>query len=39
MEIMAGDIFNDHCFYFETDCVDDNGKPDTKSMNVDFGLT
>ena len=34
----GGDIFNDHCFYFETDCVDDNGKPDTKSMNVDFGL-
>jgi hypothetical protein len=35
----GGDIFNDHCFYFETDCVDDNGKPDTTSMNVDFGLT
>ena len=35
----GGDIFNDHCFYFETDCVDDNGKPDTTSMKVDFGLT
>ena len=34
----GGDIFNDHCFYFETPTINDEGKPDTKSMNIDFGL-
>ena len=34
----GGDIFNDHCFYFETPTINDEGEADTKSMNVDFGL-
>jgi hypothetical protein len=35
----GGDIFNDHCFYFETPTINDNGEADTKSMNINFGLT
>jgi hypothetical protein len=35
----GGDIFNDHCFYFETPTINDDGEADTKSMNVNFGLT
>ena len=34
----GGEIYKDHCYNFETDCVDDNGQPDIKSINVDFGL-
>jgi len=35
----GGDIFNDHCFYFETPTINDDGEADTKSMNINFGLT
>ena len=34
----GGQLFDDHCFNFETDCLDDEGKPSTKSINIDFGL-
>ena len=34
----GGEIYNDKCFNFQTDCIDDEGKPDVKSINVDFGL-
>ena len=34
----GGQIYNDKCFNFETDCLDDEGKPSTKSINLDFGL-
>jgi len=34
----GGDIFNDHCFYFETPTINDDGEADTKSINIDFGL-
>ena len=32
----GGDIFNHHCFYFETPTINDNGEADTKSMNINF---
>ena len=35
----GGDIFNDKCFNFETPTINDEGEEDTKSINVDFGLT
>ena len=35
----GGDIFNDHCFNFQTPTINDEGEADTISMNVDFGLT
>jgi hypothetical protein len=34
----GGQIFNDKCFNFITDTVDDEGKPKEKYLNVDFGL-
>jgi hypothetical protein len=34
----GGKIYNDKCFYFETDCIDDEGKPRTKDIHLDFGL-
>ncbi len=35
----GGDIFNDKCFNFETPKINDEGEADTKSINIDFGLT
>jgi len=35
----GGDIFNDHCFNFQTPTINDEGEADTKSINIDFGLT
>ena len=34
----GGDIFNDHCFNFQTPTINDDGEADTKSINIDFGL-
>lgn len=34
----GGDIFNDHCFNFQTPTINDEGEADTKSINIDFGL-
>jgi hypothetical protein len=34
----GGKIYNDSCFNFETDCIDDEGKPRTKDIHLDFGL-
>jgi hypothetical protein len=34
----GGQIYADKCFNFETDCLDDEGKPSTKTINIDFGL-
>ena len=35
----GGRIYNDKCFNFETDYIDDGGKPDTKEIHLDFGLS
>jgi len=35
----GGDIYNDKCFNFQTPTINDEGEADTKSINIDFGLT
>ena len=32
----GGELYHDNWFNFETDIVDDEGKPDTDSVKVDF---
>jgi len=34
----GGELYHDNCFNFQTDCVDDEGKPDTKDVGVNFDL-
>ena len=35
----GGQIYNDKCFYFETNYIDEeDGKPRTKDIHLDFGL-
>ena len=34
----GGELYHDNCFNFETDIVDDEGKPDTKDIGVKFDL-
>ena len=34
----GGELYHDNCFNFQTDCVDDEGKPDTKDIGVKFDL-
>ena len=34
----GGELYHDNCFNFETDIVNDEGKPDTDSVRVDFSL-
>ena len=34
----GGQLYHDNCFNFETDIVNDEGKPDTDSVRVDFSL-
>jgi hypothetical protein len=36
----GGKIYNDKCFYFETNYIDEaDGKPRTKDIHLDFGLS
>ena len=37
-ESSGGQIYKDKCFNFETDTYDDEGKPKTKDLHLDFGL-
>jgi len=37
-ENSGGQIYKDKCFNFETDTYDDEGKPKTKELHLDFGL-
>ena len=34
----GGELYHDNCFNFQTDCIDDEGKPDTKEIGVKFDL-
>ena len=34
----GGELYHDNCFNFETDIVDDEGKPDTDKVSVSFCL-
>jgi len=34
----GGELYHDNCFNFQTDCVNDDGKPDTKDIGVKFDL-
>ena len=34
----GGQLYHDNCFNFETDIVNDEGKPDTDTVRVDFSL-
>lgn len=34
----GGELYHDNCFNFETDIVNDEGKPDTDRVSVNFGL-
>ena len=34
----GGELYHDNCFNFQTDCIDDEGKPDTKDIGVNFKL-
>ena len=34
----GGELYHDNCFNFETDIVDDEGKPDTDRVSVNFSL-
>ena len=34
----GGELYHDNCFNFETDIVNDEGKPDTKDIGVKFDL-
>ena len=34
----GGELYHDNCFNFQTDIVDDEGKPDTKDIGVKFDL-
>jgi hypothetical protein len=34
----GGDIYNDKCFNFETEVIDDEGKSNTRDIHIDFGL-
>ena len=38
-ENSGGQIYKDKCFNFETDTYDDEGKPKTKELHLDFGLS
>ena len=34
----GGELYHDNCFNFQTDIVDEEGKPDTDSVGVNFSL-